>query len=285
MSKRSKKKNKSIFSVSGFVLPAVIINILVILVPAIITFILAFFEWDGLNIPKFVGFRNFVTIFQDANFLKALTNNLVWTLIFLTVPVIMGLIVAELLRKTKWTFSQPFFFFPTILPIASVGLIWKFIYHPIRGLGKYLDIVVLGNTKTALYGIAFANIWAWWGFLCVVFYSAMQGISSELYESARLDGANKWQEFIYITIPQIIPTIVFMEVMTIIWSFLVFDWVWIMTQGGPAGSSELLATLLYKKAFSSYKVGEASAIGVIISLFGFLGVSLYYYLNKRGVEV
>jgi len=284
MSKKS-KKNKSIFSVSGFVLPALIINIIVILVPAIITVILAFFEWDGLNIPKFVGFRNFVTIFLDATFLKALINNLIWTLIFLTVPVIMGLIVAELLRKTKWAFFQPFFFFPVILPIASVGLIWKFIYHPIRGLGKYLDIVVLGNPETALYGIAFANIWAWWGFLCVVFYSAMQGISSELYESARLDGANKWQEFIYITIPQIIPTIVFMEVMTIIWSFLVFDWVWIMTQGGPAGSSELLATLLYKKAFYSYKVGEASAIGVIISLFGFLGVSLYYYLNKRGVEV
>ncbi|POZ88883.1 hypothetical protein AA80_04085 [Petrotoga sibirica DSM 13575] len=273
------------FSVSGFVLPALIINIIVILVPVIITLILAFFEWDGLNIPKFVGFRNFVTIFQDANFLKALTNNLIWTLIFLTIPVIMGLIVAELLRKTKWTFLQPFFFFPVILPVASVGLIWKFIYHPIRGLGKYLDVVVLGNPEIALYGIAFANIWAWWGFLCVVFYSAMQGISSELYESARLDGANKWQEFIYITIPQIIPTIVFMEVMTIIWSFLVFDWVWIMTQGGPAGSSELLATLLYKKAFYSYKVGEASAIGVIISLFGFLGVSLYYYLNKRGVEV
>lgn len=283
--KKNSKKNKSIFSVSGFVLPALIINIIVIVVPAIITVILAFFEWDGLNIPKFVGFRNFVTIFLDANFLKALTNNLIWTLIFLIVPVIMGLIVAELLRKTKWTFLQPFFFFPVILPIASVGLIWKFIYHPIRGLGKYLNIVVLGNPETALYGIAFANIWAWWGFLCVVFYSAMQGISSELYESARLDGANKWQEFIYITIPQIIPTIVFMEVMTIIWSFLVFDWVWIMTQGGPAGSSELLATLLYKKAFYSYKVGEASAIGVIISLFGFLGVSLYYYLNKRGVEV
>ncbi|MDN5346271.1 MAG: raffinose/stachyose/melibiose transport system permease protein [Petrotoga sp.] len=283
--RKKSRKNKSIFSVSGFVLPALVINIIVILVPAIMTVILAFFEWDGLNIPQFVGIKNFVTIFRDANFLKALTNNLVWTLIFLTVPVIMGLIVAELLRKTKWRFLQPFFFFPTILPIASVGLIWKFIYHPIRGLGKYLDIVVLGNTKTALYAIAFANIWAWWGFLCVVFYSAMQGISSELYESARLDGANKWQEFIYITIPQIIPTIVFMEVMTIIWSFLVFDWVWIMTQGGPASSSELLATLLYKKAFYSYKVGEASAIGVIISLFGFLGVSLYYYLSRKGVEV
>lgn len=280
-----KTKNNSILSVSGFVLPALIINIFVILVPAIITFILAFFEWDGLNVPVFVGLENFITIFSDSNFLRALTNNIVWTILFLTIPVAMGLIIAELMRKTKWTFLQSFFFFPTILPIASVGLIWKFIYHPIRGLGKYFDVVILGNTQTALYGIAFANIWAWWGFLCVVFCSAIQGISQELYESARLDGANKWQEFVYITIPQIIPTIVFMEVMTIIWSFLVFDWVWIMTQGGPAGSTELLATLLYKKAFYSYKVGEASAIGIIISLFGFLGVSLYYYLNKKGVEV
>ena len=131
----------------------------------------------------------------------------------------MGLISAEFLRQTKWNFLLPVFFFPTILPIVVVGLIWKFIYHPIRGLGKYLNVVILGDPSIALYGIAFANIWAWWGFLCVVFHSAIQGISKELYEAATLDGANKWQEFRYITIPQIVPTLVFMEIMTIIWSF------------------------------------------------------------------
>ncbi len=117
------------------------------------------------------------------------------------------------------------------------------------------------------------------------FFSAMQNTSKDLYEAIALDGATKWHEFRYITLPQIIPTITFMEVMTIIWSFQVFDWIWITTQGGPAGSTELLATLLYKRAFYSYKIGEASAIGVMISLFGLAGIVLYYYLSRKGVEV
>ena len=197
----------------------------------------------------------------------------------------MGLGVAELLRTTRWQFLEPLYFFPVTLPVVIVGLIWSYIYNPIKGLGKFIGIGLLGNVSTALYAIAFANIWAWWGFLCVVFYSAIQGISKELYEAAILDGANNFQQFWHITLPQISPTIVFMEIMTIIWSFQVFDWVWVTTQGGPAGASELLATLLYKRAFYSYKIGEASVIGLVIAIFGSLAVGILYYLRQKGVEV
>jgi len=119
----------------------------------------------------------------------------------------------------------------------------------------------------------------------VVFYSAIQGVSKDLYEAALLDGANKWQEFLHITLPQIAPTVVFMEIMTIIWSFQVFDWVWVTTQGGPAGATELLATLLYKQAFYSYRVGEASIIGLVIAMFGCLAVGVLFYLRHKGMEV
>lgn len=265
--------------------PALILNVGIILLPSVATVFLAFFEWSGLDIPRFVGIRNFVTVFADSLFLKSLIHNVIWTVIFVTIPVAMGLAGAELLRRTRKEFFQSIYFFPVILPIVVIGLIWRYIYHPTRGLGKVFGVSPLGQPSTALYAISFANIWAWWGFLCAVFYSATQSISKDLYEAATLDGATGWQEFRYITLPQIAPTLIFMEVMTIIWSFQVFDWIWVTTQGGPAGSTELLATLLYKKAFYAYKMGEGAAIGVLISLFGFTGVGLYYYLSRKGIEV
>ncbi|MEN3187074.1 MAG: sugar ABC transporter permease [Atribacterota bacterium] len=282
---RLTKKSRKWVIALPFLLPALVINFGIILVPSAVTVFLAFFEWSGLDIPRFVGLRNFLAVFADSLFLRSLVHNGIWTGIFLTVPVCMGLAGAELLRRTRKELFQPFYFFPVILPVVVIGLIWRYIYHPTRGLGQVLGISLLGQPSTALYAIAFANIWAWWGFLCAVFYSATQGVSKDLYEAATLDGATGWQEFRYITLPQIAPTLVFMEVMTIIWSFQVFDWIWITTQGGPAGSTELLATLLYKKAFYGYKMGEGAAIGVLIALFGFTGVGLYSYLSRRGIEL
>ena len=98
---------------------------------------------------------------------------------------------------------------------------------------------ILGNAQTVLPAIAFVDNWPWWGFLMVLFLASMQNIPPDLYESARLDGANRWQEFRDITMPGIRPTFVFMILMTTIWSFLTFDYIWILTQGGPAGASEV----------------------------------------------
>jgi len=275
---------KRLVAVFPFIGPTLLLNAFVILIPSVLTFGLAFFKWDGIGTPVFVGVRNFLDLFSDPAFIAALKNNFIWTIIFLTIPVGMGLLGAELLRRTHWQFLEPFYFAPVILPIVIVCIIWTYIYHPMRGLGKYLGISLLGRSSTALYAIAFANIWAWWGFLCVVFYGAIQGISKDLYEAAVLDGANRRQEFWYVTLPQIIPTFIFMEIVTIIWSFQVFDWVWVTTQGGPGYATELLATLLFKKSFYLYKVGEATVIGVIISFMGFLAVGILYYLRHKGIE-
>jgi len=280
-----KGRVKDLLSVLPFIGPALAINIFVILVPSILALVLAFFKWSGLGSPVFVGTKNFSAVFSDSIFLQAIIHNIIYIIIFLVVPVAIGLGAAELLRITRWRFLQPLYFIPVVFPVAIVALTWSYIYNPIRGLGKLIGIGLLGSTSTALYAIIFANIWAWWGFLCVVFYSAIQGISKELYEAATLDGASGLQEFYHITIPQIAPTIVFMEIMTIIWGFQVFDWIWVTTQGSPAGSTEILTTLLYKRAFFSYKIGEASVIGLVIAIFGFLAVGILYYLRRKGVEV
>lgn len=281
----NRNKILQVKNVFPFIIPGLAINLFVVLVPSILTLVLSFFEWDGLGPIRFVGIKNFIILLSERGFWQATIHNITWTLIFITIPVGLGLLGAELLRRTRWNFLESFYFLPVVLPPVIVAIIWRYIYDPMRGIGRIIGIALLGHPDTALYAIASANIWAWWGFLCAVFFSAIQEVPVELYESATLDGANSWQEFRYITLPQIAPSIVLMEIMTIIWSFQVFDWVWATTGGGPAGASELLATLLYKEAFYSYRIGTASAIGVVISFFGLLAITLLYYLRRRGMEV
>ena len=270
-----------------FVFSALVINIFVILGPGIANFLLSFTKWSGLGVPEFVGIEIFIVLFSDRVFWIAVKNNLIWTGIFLTVPIAMALLGAHLLKHGKLgeKFLRTIYFLPRTLPIVIVARIWQFIYHPLNGLGSVTGISFLGNPDIALYFVALANIWAWWGFLCVVFYSAMQEISPSLYEVAELNGANQWQEFIHVTLPGIMSTFVFMIIMTIIWSFLVFDWVWVLTEGGPGHATELLATLLYKRAFYTFNAGQAAAIGVVISIFGSLSVIILFVLRRRGWEV
>jgi raffinose/stachyose/melibiose transport system permease protein len=113
----------------------------------------------------------------------------------------------------------------------------------------------------------------------------MQNIPPDLYEAARIDGATRWQEFRYITIPGIRPTLAFMLLMTAIWSFLVFDYVWILTQGGPAGGSEVMGTLVFKNAFNRFEAGYASALGLTMSFFAGIVISIFAVLRRRGWEI
>ena len=128
------------------------------------------------------------------------------------------------------------------------------------GLAKTLW---LGNPKIALYSVAFVDNWHWWGFIMVLFLGALQQVDSELYEAARVDGANRFQELLHVSIPGIRPTIAFVLIMTIMWSFLTFDYVYIMTNGGPANATEIMSTYIYKNAFTKYRAGYANALCVI----------------------
>jgi len=183
-----------------------------------------------------------------------------------------------------------------ILAYVVLPMAWRhYEHHPamenapkvtVTSLGiPGFDRAFLGAPNTVLPTIAFVDNWHWWGFLVVLFLAAMQNIPADLYESARLDGASRWQEFRDITIPGIRPTLVFMILMTAIWSFLTFDYIWILTQGGPAGASEVLSVLVFKQAFQAFRAGYASAIGLTMSiLVGFI-IGLFGILRRRGWEI
>ena len=274
-----------------YLVPTLVINFVIILVPALLTIALAFFRWDGISAPVFNGLGNFQALAGDRVFWSALTNNLIWTAIFLVVPIAMGLLAATMLLIVPRgrTFFQVVYFLPVIIATAITARVWQgMIYSPVTGLFGLMQksglpvINPLSLPTTALFGVATVDLWHWWGFLCVIFFAALRQVPQEHIEAARIEGATFWQMMRYVLLPGIRPTITLMMIMTVIWSFLVFDFVYILTQGGPAFSSEVLSTLAYRKAFYDLNVGQAAATALVISVFGL--VATYFYIRVQSQE-
>ena len=279
-----------------FVLPILLIHLVVVAGPSLAAIYYSMTDWSGMGSARFIGLENYrKLIFEDSTFRRAFGNNVTWLAIFLTVPFILALTAATLLAPIKRgsMFYRTALFIPYILPSVITASIWRNLLSPSIGIGPQLklmglggfDQAFLGKSSTALYAIAFVDNWHWWGFLMVLLLAAMQNIGRDVYDAARIDGASRWQEFVHVTIPGIRPTLVFLLLMTAIWSFLVFDYVWILTQGGPAGSSEVLGTWLYKNAFNRFEAGYAAAIGLTMSLFAGAMISVFAILRRRGWEI
>ncbi len=273
-----------------YILPTMIINVVIILIPALLTMALAFFRWDGITAPVFIGLDNFHELWSDRVFWTALGNNIIWTAIFLVVPVAIGLVAAAMLLVVRRgrMFFQVVYFLPMVIATAILARIWQgMIYSPVSGVNGMLQrmgfptVDPLTQPSTALYGIATVDLWHWWGFLCVIFFAALRQVPQEQIEAARIEGATFSQTMRYVLLPAIRPTITLMMIMTVIWSFLVFDFVYILTQGGPAFSSEVLSTLAYRSAFYDLAVGKAAAVAIVISLFGLIATAFYIRAQSR----
>ena len=280
-----------------FIAPITILYMLVVIGPSISALGYSLTDWSGIGDAEFVGLANFrKLLFEDQNFRLAFKNNLIWMIFFLTVPFAMALVASSMLARIKRgaMFFRTAIFIPYILPSVITVAIWQNLLSPRRGIGAQLkkayDIdlfnrAYLGNPDTALLSIAFIDNWHFWVFLVILFLTAMQAIPADLYEAARIDGASRFQEFRYVTVPGILPTLVFMIMMVAIWSFLVFDYVWLTTQGGPAGATEVLGTFLFKEAFRRFEAGYASAVGLTISFFATMIMGFVIFLRRRGVDI
>ena len=275
--------------------PVLVLNVVVVLGPSIASVYYSFTEWSGVGEARWIGLANFQRIVGDAVYRAALVNNLRWTLIFLTVPIAMGLAGAALLAPIRrgQMFFRVAYFVPYVIASVVNAQIWRSLLHPLKGIGpllarhgiSLLNVAFFGREETALYAVAFVDNWHWWGFLVVVYLAAMQSVPVSLYETARLEGANRWQEFWHVTLPGIRPTLVFTLLMTIIWSFLVFDYIYVLTEGGPAHASEVLATEVFNAAFGRFEAGYAAAVGLTMSLFCAVFVAIFVILRRRGWEV
>ena len=275
----------------AFMAPLLLINILVIAIPGAESVWYSFTDWTGIGSAKFVGLDNYTRLFSDPEFHNALEHNALWTAFFLIVPMALGLFGAFLLSRIRrfQMLLRVVYFVPYVVATVVAGAIWQSLLNPDQGIGAGLsklgihwlaNVNFLGDPHLALGSVAFVNTWQWWGFLVVIFLAAMQAVDPVQYEAARLDGANAWQEFWHITLPGIRPTLMFLALMTVIWSFLVFDYVYILTRGGPAGATEVLGTLLYTAAFGSHEAGYAAAIGVVMAAISFVVVCAYLLLRR-----
>ncbi|MFN8452343.1 MAG: sugar ABC transporter permease [Anaerolineae bacterium] len=279
-----------------FILPILILHVIVVAIPAVMGVYYSLTEWSGIGDANFIGLENYrKLLFEDTAFRSALVHNIVWMLFFLTVPFALALLASSLLARIRHggMVYRTLLFIPYLMPSIVAATIWRSLFSPTVGIGAQLaqigipglNVAYLGRPDTALIAIAFADNWHYWGFLMVLFLTAMQAISLELYDAAKIDGANRWQEFRFVTLPGIRPVVLFMLMMTAIWSFLVFDYIYILTRGGPAGATEVMATLIYKNAFTVFKAGYGAAQGVTVSLFAGAIILMFIYLRRRGWEI
>ena len=273
-----------------FILPAFLIHICLVALPSCSTLVMSLYDWNGLGAAKFIGLDNFKEIAADPMVKQAILHNIVWLLIFVTVPLFLGFVISIIisrLNRGQMVFRTAFFI-PYVISAAVAGKIWTAYMNPYYGFNQFFaslgweglaKTLWLGNPDIALYSVAFVDNWHWWGFIMVLFLGALQQVDPELYEAARVDGANRFQELFHISIPGIRPTIAFVLIMTIMWSFLTFDYVYIMTNGGPANATEIMSTYIYKNAFTKYRAGYANALCVIQC-----GICIVLYFLQKAIS-
>lgn len=275
-------------------LPAAILFGLFYFVPFIANLRYSLTKWDRITDPEFVGIRNFVNLLtNDDLFYKVLGNNLRFTFLVVLFQTFFSLVFALfLVKNTRGNIAlRTLFFFPTILSSVSVGMIWLFMYDPNFGavnlfftkLGlESFALNWLGSESSALYAIAFTQVWFHTGQMMVIYIAGLQQIPQELYESASMDGATRWQQFKHVTWPMSIPTTIVVMAYTTIQSFRAFDLIFSMTQGGPNNSSNIFAVLIYQTVFSELRIGYAATQSIFfIIVLVLVTVLQRKFLNSR----
>lgn len=252
-----------------FILPAILGTLIFIVIPVVCSFGLSFAKWDLLNPIEFVGLENYRLLFKDNLFYKILLNTVVFALSTSVLGVIIPLALASILNsKIRGSeFYKTAYFLPFITPMVVVGIVWAWIFDPNIGLLNqllHININWLYDSKFALPAIIIVSVWKLIGYNMIIFLSSLSAISNSMFEAAKIDGANAFQVFRNVTIPLLSPTIFFVIIITAISSFQVFDLVYLMTQGGPFDSTNVLVYAIYKNAFEYFNVGKASAIAYVL---------------------
>ncbi|MCP1102988.1 raffinose/stachyose/melibiose transport system permease protein [Aequitasia blattaphilus] len=264
-------------NIALFVLPAFIIYFIFALVPIAYNFYISLFQTDLMSPGKFVGFQNYVNLFKDGTFLKALKNNVFMVIGSLIAHLPVALFLGNILfQKIKGShFFQTVFFLPSVICGVAVGMIWTFVYNSEFGLlNRILEVIGLGdlqqvwlsNKEIALFCIIIVVMWQFVGYHMVIQLAAMKNIPDSLYEAAKIDGASKWVQFRSITFPLIKHILKIDAVLIITGSLKYYDLVAVMTGGGPNHSTELMSTYMYYQGFRTLKYGYSAAIGVILLL-------------------
>ena len=276
-----------------FAMPALLGLLCFVLLPFVLSIILSFTNLRlGSPLPlEFMGLKQYQRIFSDQAFLAALRNNSLFALFVVPLQTALALLLALLVNQPLrgMVMFRSLFFMPVVFPLSLVAVVWILVFAPgPQGLfNQLLENITLGSWEArdflhdpqlALAAISLTSIWQGVGFQMVILLAALQGIPQELYEAARVDGANRWQQFIFITLPQLHNAVVFVVLVTTILAFRLFDQVQIMTQGGPNHATTTVMYEAVNSAFGSQQGARAAAITVV-----FFSIVLLITLVQRAV--
>ncbi|WP_345216720.1 sugar ABC transporter permease [Georgenia halophila] len=262
----------------GFVLPGLAFYVLFLVWPALQAFWISLTNWDGLsNEQSFIGLANYRRMMDDPVVATAASNNLLWTVVTIAFPMILGLTLAVVLnRKSRSSaFFRTIFYAPAVLPLVSIASIWAWLYEPTDGaINEALDLVGLGGLaqswlgqdSTAIWAVMVPAVWVRTGFPMLLYLAALQSIPEELYEAAALDGASRWQRFTQVTFPSLKDTHFVVLALSLIESLKVFDLVYAMTYGGPGYATQVMGTWMYANVFQYFEAGYGTAIAVVITV-------------------
>ena len=266
------------------------------LVPLIMAGVLSFTKWNvatSLSNMKFVGFSNFVRMFQDPVFWDSFWNTIIYSVAMVPIAIFLSLIFAVILDK--YVFGKGLlrlaFYLPNISSMVAVSIVWMILFIPSYGMiNQFLMSIGISNPpkwlmgeSTSLLSIIIVGVWQRLGYNIIIILAGLQGVSQTLYEAAEIDGANGVQKFFYITIPSLSNTMFFLTMISFISSFQVFTPVNVMTQGGPGTSSSVLVYYIYKSAFQNNDIGYASAMAwmLFFLVFTFSAVRMIIGRKKK----
>ncbi len=263
------------------------------LTPIVASLGLTLFDWDLLTPPRFIGLDNFSELFTSDDFWAALGHTLYFIIGYIPLVLVLALGLALILNQKLRGIMlyRAAFYLPVVSAWVAVALLWKWIFNPKFGLVNYLLGLVgivgpgwLFDPNWAMPAIILTSVWKDIGFVMVMFLAGLQGIPADYYEAAAIDGADRWQSFWSITRPLLAPTTFFALIISLINSFQVFDQVWIMSGGGPAGATTVLVEQIVKNAFSYSRMGYASALSWVLFLLVFAATAVQMRLQQTWVS-
>ncbi len=259
------------------------------------SFYISFHEWNALQPGKFVGLQNYLKLFQDKVFYQSLWNTILFTGFGVPLGMASGLLVALLLNtKVRGVgLYRTFYYLPVITPLVVSAGIWKWLYQGDYGLLNYYllklgiishKLLWLADPNLAMPALIIMGVWSGTGATMIMYLAGLQGIPEELYDSAKVDGANSLQRLIHITIPLLAPTSFFVLVTQLIYSFQNYAHIYIMTNGGPLGRTTVIGYYMYLQGFKQFKMGYASAIAYVLFAIIFALTMLQMKFTKGDIE-
>lgn len=277
---------------SWFYLPAAVIYGVLFLLPTIASLYFSLTRWTLFD-SEFIGLDNFVLFFREPFLTRALINTVIFAVTTSGAKVVLGLLLAVLLTSNIVVrgLLRSIVFFPVLVSVIGVGITFQVLMHPTQGLiNESLAIIGvkgpgwLTNPQLALYSVALVDIWRGVGLATVIYMAGIVSISQDYYEASRIDGATRWQQFWYITVPLVRPAMTTVIILSFIGGLRLFDLIWAMTRGGPGFASDVMASVVYKQYQAGFYGLSTAGNVVLFILIAILAVPLALFLNRREVQ-